>query len=203
MNWKEKLSYKLVILISAISFGTFHNCIAFVKYENPLIEKTPKPEFKDKKIILVKYYGDQLKNGKYSTDYRQLNWLQKDLVEKLNESNLFKKVITDEKEAYDYVMYYESDINDQSSSVLFVLSALTFMIIPFNVNLDYDIKISLYDSKNVRLTSKQEKINANGYAGWLLIPISPLYFIQDPENKALENILNNALNDWKLKGFIK
>lgn len=203
MNLKEKLFNNWLKLILAACVGIFFSCIGFVKYENPTIEKTPKPEFKEKKTILVKYYGDYLENGKHSTKYRHLVWLRNDLVEELNETNLFQKVVTDEREAHDFVMYYESDINDKSSSVLFVLAALTFMIIPFNVNLDYDIKISLYDTKNMRLASNQEKINSNGYAGWLLVPVSPMYFIQDPENKALKNILNNALNDWKTKGIIK
>lgn len=203
MNLNENPPSKWILLISVFGLGIFLSCISFVKYENPAIEKTPKPEFKQKKTILVKYYGDSLLNGKHSTSYRHLIYLRDDLVESLKETNLFQNVIIDEKEPHDFVMYYESDTNDKSSEGLFFLAAITFMVIPFNVDIDYDIKISLYDAKNVRLTSNQEKINANGYAGWLLLPISPLYFIQDLENKALRNILNNALNDWKRKGIIK
>lgn len=203
MNLKEKPSSQWIKLISVFSLGILLNCISFVKYENPSLANTPNPEFKEKKTILLKYYGDYLRYGKHSTTYQHLPLLKENMVDTLKDTNLFQNVVVNENEPHDYVMYYESDFNDKSSVGLGILSGLTFMLFPVSVDFDHNIKISLYDTKNKLLASNQEKIYVEGYLGWLLIPASPFFFSPVVEKKATRNVIFSALNQWKSKGIIK
>ncbi|PJZ46765.1 hypothetical protein [Leptospira brenneri] len=203
MNLKEKPPNKWVIFVSAFCLGILLNCISFVKYENPSLANTPNPEFTEKKTILLKYYGDYLLNGKYSKTYQHLPILKENMVDTLKDTNLFQNIVTDENQAHDYVMYYESDVNEKSSMVLAFLSGLTVLLFPLSIDLDRNIKISIYDTKNKLLATNQEKVNTKHYAGWILIPVSPFFFTPVVEKNTVRNILFNAMNQWKSKGIIK
>ncbi|ABZ93115.1 Hypothetical protein LBF_0579 [Leptospira biflexa serovar Patoc strain 'Patoc 1 (Ames)'] len=203
MNLKEKPSSKWIIIISVSCLGILLNCISFVKYENPNLKNTPTPELQEKKTVLLKYYGDYLRYGKHSTYFQDLIVLKESMIETIKDTNLFLNVITNENEAHDYVMYIESDLDDKSSLGWAFFSGLTFMVFPLIVDVDVDVKISLYDLKNKQLSANQEKIHLDLYGGWLLIPATPFFFSPSVERKAYKNIIFSSINQWKTKGIIK
>lgn len=144
-----------------------------------------------------------MRYGKHSTHFQDLNALKESMVSTLNDTNLFQNVTLNENEPHDLVLYIEADLNDQSSLVYAFFSGLTFMVLPLVVDVDANVKISLYDSKNKPLASNEEKIHIDSFIGWLIIPVSPFFFSSVVERKAIKNIIFSSMDQWKTKGIIK
>ncbi|MCW7494002.1 hypothetical protein ND861_15250 [Leptospira sp. 2 VSF19] len=203
MNWKEKQSLNLFVLISVFCLGILLHCASFVHYENPTLKNQPKPEILEKKTILIKYYGDFYEKGQFSKHPQAIPEINENIADILKESNMFKKVVTNENEPHDLIMYVETNIDEKASKIFAVISGLTVLAIPLKMDQDYHMKISLLDSKKKLLAFNEERFNIDIFVGWIIIPISPFFFTPVVHSNANRNVIYSSLNQWKSKGIIK
>lgn len=203
MNLKEKPSSQWIIIISVSCLGILLNCISFVKYENPNLKNTPTPEILEKKVILVKYFGDYYEHGKISKYPQAIPTFNEKMEGILKDSNLFKNVTTNEKDSVDLIMIVETNINDKSNKIMAGISGATFLVFPLFIDLELNMKVSLLDSNSKLLAVNEERYSNDSIFGWIILPVSPFFFTPIVETRAYRSIIYSSLNNWKSKGIIK
>ncbi|EMY67901.1 hypothetical protein [Leptospira vanthielii] len=203
MNLKEKPSSQWIIIISVSCLGILLNCISFVKYENPSLKNTPTPEILEKKVILIKYFGDYYEHGKISKIPQPIPTVNEKMEGILKDSDLFKNVTTNDKEPVDLIMIVETNINDKSNMVLVGISGATFLVFPLFIDLELNMKVSLLDSNSKLLAVNEERYSNDSIFGWIILPVSPFFFTPIVETRAYRSIIYSSLNNWKSKGIIK
>ncbi|WP_233440909.1 hypothetical protein [Leptospira biflexa] len=203
MKLKDINSHNWIAFFSILSLGILLNCITFVKYENPNLKNTATPEILEKKVILIKYFGDYYEHGKISKFPQAIPRFNEKMEGILKDSNLFKNVTTNDKDSVDLIMIVETNINDKSNKILAGISGVTVLVFPLFIDLELSTKVSLFDSNRKLLAVNEERYTNDSFIGWILIPVSPFFFTPVVETRTYRNIIYSSLNNWKSKGIIK
>ncbi|MBP7281160.1 MAG: hypothetical protein KBA66_06270 [Leptospiraceae bacterium] len=175
-------------------------CVVFNNYNPKPNEILFTEDGKSSKSILVNVKQKHFQNGDSRDVYpRQEKKLRKKFAKILAESYLFKEVKTG-LAVSDIQLRIEIDVKVVMDDLLFMLSCLTFQIVPLFISENHTVTFQFRDKKNTLIKEYKKQVKKDIYIQLFLLPVLPVYFLEsDPYELITKSVLLEANQDGILK----